>query len=232
MQTLDTNSTRVSLNIKKTTVLLRETEILIKNEPFIGCTSCLNGGKPEPIPQMLSKGAQPNQKIHDFLVQNVETLDFLGFRLIRFRLLHTRTVMHSHGRQPPVALVLQSQLTLCALGMRESPSVALLVKPGKAFLCPATCHCVLGAPRLTTSSKHATEGLLASLLGARTLLGAPGIATKVEPPGNSAHGRLQTSQHPNTRSKSSGPDIPNPCGPKFRRRYVPHQTTSPHTRDY
>ena len=37
---------------------------------------------------------------------------------------------------------------------------------------------LLGAPGLPTRSKNATEGLLASLLGARMLLGAPGLTTR------------------------------------------------------
>ena len=37
---------------------------------------------------------------------------------------------------------------------------------------------LLGAPGIATRNKDATRGLLASLLGKRTLLGAPGIAPR------------------------------------------------------
>ena len=39
---------------------------------------------------------------------------------------------------------------------------------------------LLGAPGIATRSKDATRGSLALLLGARTLLGAPGIAARNE----------------------------------------------------
>ena len=49
---------------------------------------------------------------------------------------------------------------------------------------------LLGAPGLTTRSKNATEGLLASLLGARTLLGDPGLTTGA--PGIATRGKDAT----------------------------------------